>query len=475
MRNNERAGRSIQHVNEGIQRPHMTVAYKESPLAAKFQHLPEGDFGALASRYEQIYLTYGQYPQIVDFPGVPLRRLEPKVYVCTNWSDAAGENGLLQIGDVDQNDLRALQMVVPKGTIIKPLQLLMTAKGGALSNKFRSWGVPPEYPHLESLFRDIPFVTPRGEKHDEQYEDHAFSALPAEIRRGHYADLLAQGAGVFLDGMVKQVDEEGVLRGDLAVIGKDTVLSAMAELFGIPLNDLHALYAYAKKIDHSLKVLPPPRELKEADMAVASSTDMISRIIEADGLNHDRMLYKEMSRMFEKGKNRQEVYNFLLMHMRVSEENPIDLFNLAVRDLSHMDEETRNRQIARMPDFVSDLLIKEPPVGFILRYYKEDVTLNAPGDRTFTIPKGSTVVFSPRLLASEELTYNSGNNITTFGGGDRECPGQKVGRLIAVRSLQQLYKRFSVIEYPDEVETDKSPFFRRILHAYGALQLLEAA
>lgn len=441
------------------------IPLEKSPLSSKFQHMEQSAFDNLAADFNAAYLEKGVYPQIT-FPGVP-KVFAPRIFVCVNYEDA---KKLLIEGDVNQNDIRGLQVNVPAGTDSRAKQILMTSANGFLSKLFTYLGVPREYKNLAELFEHIPFITAKGPRHTELYLEHAFTARRNMMDEYDYEGSLEKGMGSYLDNLKNQADGQGRLSGNIAELTKRTVIAGAAELLGLPFDDLYSIYSEAKLIDKSVEPLPPPNELKEADNAVGRAINLLSEIVTSHRLTQNGLLQRELERItIDKNRTIKEWAYFALMHIRVSIENPIDSVNLALRFLSRMNKDERARWSADVPALVRHLFITDPPVGFVLRYLNKNYRLETPTGKAVKLKRRDSVVISPRLLQSKNLTLNSGDNITTFGGGGRRCPGEPVGTLIVNKGLEQIVSRFEIEEYPDTVETSDSGFFRRITYAYGVM------
>jgi len=450
-----------------------TVPLAQSPLSAGYQHLEASEFAQVCQAYEGLWRQEGKFPLIVfPVPG-PLRFLIPPMHICTDWS--VGKT-LLQEGTVDEHDPRSLQMLAPRGTANRGMQFVMAAFGGALGKLLLRHGAAYQYPHLAELTNDyLSFVMPAGPKHARLRETYAYPADAARLKTLGYERLLGEGASAYLDGL--RVRHAATFDTDIApTIGRGTVIAAMAHLFGLSPALLDTLLELSRAIDNVLAVRAAHQMLKEADDALGQACALLEQAALSGELAPDGVLSQEYARLVGPGGYTSRQWSFVgLMLLRVSMENQIDALNLVVRRFAGLsDAEQQALREAGGDQFVRETLRCEPPVGFVLRWLPKAYAFDTPvPGKKLLLPKGSFVLFVPRLLQSPLLSGNCGTYLLTFGyGPDRVCPGMNLGVGTIAVCAREIMCRCS-FTYPTQQTLSENPFFRRILSAPGKVTILD--
>ena len=473
-----------------------TVPYTQSPLTASFQHMEEGDFAQTAQAYNRLWVETGRFPRIAfPIPG-PFQRFGPQMYICTSWPRIG--KTLMQEGTVDEHDSRSLQVLVPRWTTSRLVQYMMnmpvidasrteslvqfflTTRNGALSKFCIRRGVPYQYPHLAELNNEyLSFVMPAGEKHDTMRAVYAAPADAECIRALNYKELLTQGAARYLDDLRTRYLPEGQFSTDIALIGRATVTAAMAQLFGLPQELLTRLVALSRHMDNTVIPRASHRQLQEADQAVAHACALLETAAERSDLAPDGMLMREYQRLVTGGPYTREQWTYIcLMLIRVSIANQTDAVNLVLRRFAGLPEEARTalRETGSLEEFTRQVMREDPPVGFVMRWLPKAYSFTTPvAGKKLLLPRGSFVLFVPRLLQSEQLVDNSGDYLLTFGyGRDMVCPGRQLGLLTISTCCREIIRRFD-LTVTQRPRTAENAFFRRILSCPGEVAILDSA
>jgi cytochrome P450 len=454
-----------------------TVPLARSPLDASFQHMEDDELAREARAYNRLWVQEGRFPQIAfPIPG-PFKRCGPQMCICTSWPRIG--KTLMQEGAVDEHDPRSLQVLVPAGTRHQLAQFLMIAWEGALSRLLIRGGVPCQYPHLARLNTDfLSFVIPTGEKHDAIRAVYAAPADSEHIRRLNYEGQLAAGAAQYLDDLRARHQATEHFSTDVALtIGRATVTAAMARLFGLPQELLGRLVDLSRHMDNTVIPRASHRQLQEADQAVAQACALVAAAIEQTDLVAEGVLAQEYRRLVTEGTYTPEQWAYIaLMLIRVSIENQTDAVNLVLRRFAGLGKEARAalRGSGPVEEFTRQTMRVDPPVGFVMRWLPRTFTFETPVQgKKLVLPRGSFVLFVPRLLQSDQLDDNCGDYLLTFGyGRDMVCPGRQLGMLTVSICCREIFSRFDLTLH-ERPRTAENAFFRRILSGPGEVAILD--
>jgi cytochrome P450 len=450
-----------------------TIPFADSPLQSRFQHMDSSEFDSICQSYDQLWNQEGIWPRI-DFPvPQPFKRLAPKMYLCLSWSRGVR---LMEEGTVDENDLRALQPLVPIGTRNRLLQFIMVANSGFLSRFLTDHGVPFQYPHLVELAQYFSFTMPPGQQHDAMRAIYAAPVTRDKIKQFDYEGTLAFGAGRYLDSLRLR----GSLTTDIALtVGRRTVVAAMAELLGVQGSLLDTIINLARGMDNLTILRPSHQQLQEAEDMLSQACALIEETSKNKEIRSDRILAREYERLVERGPYTLAQWAYIAtMLIRVSMENQIDSLNLVLRRFATLSPQERTAVRSRegLKQFVHSTLRVDPPVGFIIRKLPRAYALQTPIPlKQLCLPAGSFVVFVPRLLQSPVMSDNCGDYLLSFGyGRNQVCPGRAQGLLTVEVCARQI-----LLERGWDIELDGEPqllvdnaFFRRITSAPGRVTTL---
>jgi hypothetical protein len=449
-----------------------TVPFSHSPLRAEFQHQSPDAFAQLCQEYDRLWTQEGVWPRI-EFPAPgPFKVFTPKMFICLSWSRGMR---LMEEGVVDEQDLRALQPLVPKGTTNRVLQFIMVARNGFLSKLLTGRGVPFQYPHLVELANYFSFTMPPGERHDAVRAVYAAPVTGEKIKTLDYEGTLAEGAGRYLDGLLAEQAAAGGFASDIALsIGRGTVVAAMAALFGLPFSLLDRIIDLSRGMDNLTILRPAHKQLQQAEETLAEACALLEEASRQGALAPGRILAREYERLVGGGAYTRAQWAYLAtMLIRVSMENQIDSLNLLLKRFAALSEEEKAglRNGGDLKQFLRSTLLADPPVGFIIRKLPRAYTLDTPAaGKRLRLPAGSFVVFVPRLLQSPILSDNCGQYLLSFGYGKNQvCPGRAQGLLtVEVCAREILVKRSLDIELAGEPHMlADNAFFRRIVSAPG--------